>query len=64
VHDEDGEHLVIDARADQLTGNSRYYFPDPRNEPDLVARMAAGHVGYGHGNHAETCPRAQRERRL
>lgn len=64
VHDEDGEHVVIDERADQLTGNSRYYFPDPENEPNLVTLMGQGHVGYGHGDHGKTCPRVQREARL
>lgn len=64
VTDADGHRLVIDERADQLTGNDRYYFPDPENEPKVVALMGAGHIGYGHGDHAKTCPRARREARL
>ena len=61
---EGDEKFAIDVRADQLTGNGRYYFPDPQGQPEIVAEMGAGHVGYGHGDHRKTCPRVQRERRL
>ncbi len=64
VTDESGERFPIDARADQLTGNDRYYFPDPEGQPETVALMSAGHIGYGHGDHRKTCPRVRREARL
>lgn len=60
----DGEQFPIDERADQLIGNDRYYFPDPVNEPGVVAPMGAGHIGYGYGDHRKTCPRVRREARL
>lgn len=61
---ESEDKFPIDARADQLTGDARYYFPDPENKPGVVAPMAPGHVGYGHGDHRQTCPRVRREARL
>jgi hypothetical protein len=61
---EGGDKFPIDERADQITGNHRYYFPDPQNEPEVVALMGAGHIGYGHGDHRETCPENRRKQRL
>lgn len=61
---DEGESIPLDERADQITGNDRYYFPDPVNKPDTVALMGAGHIGYGHSDHRKTCPRVRREARL
>lgn len=60
----EAERFPIDERATQMTGDNRYFFPDPASQPGIVEKMSGAHVGFGHGDHRLTCPVKVRTARL
>lgn len=59
AEDPDGNRIPLDARADQLTGE-RYIVVE--HNPPKAKRLSPTYVGYGNGDHRQTCPAKVRRR--